>query len=113
MPELSKGGQRCVLNRLDQLLILENGPQRQRLLRLQPSTKTMPRWIQTQQFVQKPVHEAILAVLELLEVLPHPIRRPGLVAADIDDILPIDIAWIHEDLRVVRRAAAQSSGTGI
>ena len=61
----------------------------------------------------EPLEGAVPAVLDALEILPHRRRSPRGIARQIGELIPVRVARIHENHRVVRRAAAERAGARI
>src|SRR5690242_6546571 len=53
------------------------------------------------------------AALETLEVRPHLLAAPGIVARRLRDLIPISLVWHNGDHRVVRGAATERAGARI
>ena len=85
---------------------------RDRLFGRQPSVPAVPRRIEPE-LRQPPVHGTVPAVLEPLEVSPHLVSRPALVACEFSDVIPVGVVRIHEDHGVVRGASAEGAGARV
>ena len=61
----------------------------------------------------KPLEAPVVAVLHAFEIRTHVVRAPRRVARDVRDLVPIRVVRVHEDHRVVRRAAAERAGARV
>jgi hypothetical protein len=55
----------------------------------------------------------ILVLLELLEVVAHLGRRPGVVASQLLNVLPVVVEGVHRDHGVVSGTSTESASTGV
>src|SRR5271157_604010 len=64
-------------------------------------------------FGEYPIEGTVMTILHALEIAPHLVGAPGIVARQLRDFVPIFVMGVYNDQRAVRRTPAQGSGAGI
>ena len=100
-----------VFQRPHQVEVVERG-ERNVLLGVKPALPAMTRRINSE-IGEQAENEAVMAVLKLFEIAAHVVSAPGWISGELSYAVPIFIAGIDHDHRVMRRATAETTGARI
>src|SRR5580658_223267 len=81
--------------------------------RLQPAVPTVSGRIQMDCLREFPIEGAVITILDLLEIPPHLVRVPGIVASELRDSGPIFAMGVNHDESVMGSTSAQCSSPRI